>query len=164
MVKNTLKVLYKVIIVAMAYILQIYVINNNELFGVNGDLCLMAVAVITLLENNCVAYAVAGVCGIVSDILFSSIICKYVIIYLIVVSVLIGFKKMYKQDSKVSVIIFSAISVLVSEILNVIFNIIFNGNMVNIFAFVFMVIKECIINICLAFVVYLLYTIYKKEE
>ena len=163
MAKKIFNVIFKIIIFIFVYLLQIYVINNTMFFGVNGDLCLMAVVLIALTENNYTIYIVAGLCGIVSDILFSTVICKYLVIYLLVVSVLIGMKKMYKQDSKLAIIVFSVLAVVISEVLLGVFNLLTVGSAVNIFVFLLNIFKQSIINVCLAFVIYLAFNLVKKE-
>ena len=163
MVKRIFGIILKILIVVLVYLLQIYVINKITFFGVTGNLCLMAVILITLMNNSKMAYVAAVLCGIVSDVLFSPIPCKYLVIYVIVVSVLIGLKKMYKQDSKISIIIFSASGIVISEILMYIFNIFQKGEIVNIFMFLLVILKECIINICLTFVLYLAFKLCRQE-
>lgn len=155
MVKNIFKTLLKILIIMIAYLLQIYVVNNTTFFGVKGDLCLMTVVLITLMEKNYTSYITAAICGIISDALFSTIACKYLIIYLIVVSVLVGLKKMYKQDSKLSIIVFSVAGVIISELLLSVFYLFSTGNFINIFTFIFNLFKQCIINICFAFIIFL---------
>lgn len=163
MAKKIFNVIFKIIIFIFVYLLQIYVINNTMFFGVNGDLCLMAVVLIALLEKNYTAYIVAGVCGILSDVLFSTVVCKYLVIYIIVVSALIGVKKMYKQDSKLAIIVFSVLAVAISEIIIGIFNLFTVRSVVNIFVFLLNIFKQSIINVCLAFVIYLVFNLVKKE-
>lgn len=161
MAKKILKgVSWPVLFVAV-YILQIFVISNTTFFGVTGNLCLMAVVVITLMYENNVAYIAASICGITSDILFSSVLGKYVLIYVIVVAILIGLKKMYKQDSKMAIIIFSALGVIISEILMLAFNIMLGQGLVNIFSLIFTILKQCIVNVFLAFSMYLILRINK---
>ncbi len=164
MVKKILKTILKVVILILVYLLQIYVINNTTFFGVNGDLCLMAVVLFALMEKNNIAYIYAGISGVLSDVLFSNVPCKYLVTYIMVTAVLIGLKKMYKQDSKMAIIIFAISGSIISEILMFIFNVMFTGTFVNIFAFVFLILKECIINIFLAFVLYLVLKLCSKEE
>lgn len=172
MANKILRTVLKILIVVFAYLLQIYVVNNTTFFGVNGDLCLMTVVLITLMEKNHIAYITAVICGVLSDVLFSSVVCKYLVIYVIVVSVLIGLKKMYKQDSKLSIIVFSVAGIVVSEILMLLFNLVSTGEFINVFTFIlninvftfiFNIVKQCIINICLAFVMYLAFRISGKE-
>lgn len=159
MVKKIITALLKILIVIIVYLLQIFVVSNTSFFGITGDLCLMAIVVITLMEENHIAYAAGVLCGITSDILFSTTIGKYLLIYILVVSVLIGLKKMYKQDSKLAIIIFSVCSVITSEILLLLFNIIDSGSFVNLFTYIFNIVKQSIINICLALVIYLMFKI-----
>ena len=116
MVKRILKIFLEIVIVIITYLLQIYVVNNTLFFGVRGEVCLMLIATIALLGNNLRAYVYAIICGLLSDIIFSSGVAKYLVIYVIVVSVLIGLKKMYNQDSKAAIIIFAAISAKVAAV------------------------------------------------
>ena len=164
MVRNVLKGVLKLVVLALVYIVQIYVFNNTTFFGIKGDLCLMAVVLMALMEDNKIAYLYAGVSGAAADILFSTIPCKYIVIYILVTAVLIGMKKMYKQDSKMAIIIFAVLGTVTSEILLYIFNVISTATFVNIFSFIFLIIKESIINIFLAFVLYLALKICGKEE
>lgn len=157
MIKKILKVILEIIILIVVYLLQIYLMNNTTFFGVKGDLCLMLIAIITLLGNNYKSYTYALFLGIISDILFSSIIGKYTMIYVIVVSILIGLKKMYKQDSKISIIIFATLALVISEVIKYLFSIA-TGNFVNIFSVAMLILKESIINIFLAFILYLIYS------
>lgn len=163
MIKKILRVVLKTIIVILAYVIQIYVLNNVTFFGVKGDLCLVTVVVIALTQGSYTKYIVASICGIVSDLLFYNTVGKYLIIYLIVVSILDGLKKMYKQDNKLSIIIFTTVGIITSEILMLLFYIIQNGELVNVIYFVLNVLKQCIVNICLAFGVYLAFRICGKE-
>ncbi len=161
--KKFLKVILKTIIVILAYVVQIYVLNNITFFGVKADLCLVTVVIVVLTQSGYSQYVVAGICGIASDILFYDTVCKYLIIYIIVVSILDGLKKMYKQDSKLSIIIFTTVGVIASEILMLVFFIIENYELVNIIYFILNVLKQCVVNICLAFGIYLAFRICGKE-
>lgn len=163
MAKKILKIVLEVIIVLIAYLLQFYIVNSTTLFGIKGDLCLMVIVVITLIHKNITAYTVAIMCGIMSDMLFFEIPLKHLVIYLLVVSVIIGMKKIYKQDSKMSIIVFSSIATLSVEILRYLFNVLSKGEFVNIFSFILMIIKEGILNIFFALIMYLILNICKQE-
>lgn len=162
MLKKIIKILLKTVVFLLVYILQLYVINNTTLFGVNGNLLLMSVVIITLTQTNLVSYITALAYGLLSDILFYTVPCKYIVIYLLTVSVLISLKKIYNQDSKLAIIIFSTIGTLINGIILYIFNLM-NGISVNIFSFFVLLLKESIINICLAFIMYLIFKLCSKE-
>lgn len=157
MIKNIIKNIIKIVIFIFIYLLQIYVVNNNTLFGVKGDLCLMALVITVLIESNINSYVTAVICGLASDILFSPIILKHTVIYVIVCVVLIGIKKMYKQDSKMSIIIFSVLGTVISQIIFMLFSILGKGEFVNIFSYIFLILKESIVNVFLAFFVYIVF-------
>lgn len=164
MIVKVFKVLLKFVIFILVYLLQIYAINNVNFFGVNGDLCLMAVVITSLIDKNITAYFTAVLCGITSDLLFSPNVLKYVVIYVIVTAILIELKKIYKQDSKLSIIIFSITASVISEIIMAIFMIVTKLEFVNVFSYVFNVLKLCIINVFLAYIVYLALKKCKQEE
>jgi len=134
MLKKIIKILLKTVVFLLVYILQLYVINNTTLFGVNGNLLLMSVVIIALTQTNLVSYITALAYGLLSDILFYTVPCKYIVIYLLTVAVLISLKKIYNQDSKLAIIIFSTIGTLINGIILYIFNLM-NGISVNIFSF-----------------------------
>ena len=164
MIVKVFKILLKFVIFILVYLLQIYAINNVNFFGVNGDLCLMAVVITSLIDKNITAYFTAVLCGITSDLLFSPNVLKYVVIYVIVTAILIELKKIYKQDSKLSIIIFSITASVISEIIMAIFMIVTKLEFVNVFSYVFNVLKLCIINVFLAYIVYLALKKCKQEE
>jgi len=163
MTKNILKTILKITIFIIIYLTQIYVVNTTTLFGVTGDAVLMAVVITALISENKFAYITAVICGVLSDVIFSSVSCKYLVIYIMVVSVLIGLKKMYKQDSKMALIIFSVAGTVISQVIELIFSIMVNGLHVNIFSYVVLILKASIVNIFLAFIIYLALRFCSKE-
>ncbi len=164
MVKDILKISLKVIIVVLAYLLQLFVVNNTHFFGVTGDLCLMVIVIITIVERSPMAYCSAAICGIISDVLFSRVIGKYMAIYIIIVAILLELKKIYKEDNKIAIIIFSSLAVAICEILLYIFNLVITGNMVNLFVFILNILKQSVINICFAYIIYFLFNALRKKE
>lgn len=164
MVKRVFKFLIKVIIFILVYLLQIYVINNVDFFGINGDLCLMALVAAIVIMNSMKAYATAFLCGLVSDILFYEHALKYVVIYVVITAVLIELKKTYKPDSKFSIIIFGVCATVISEVIMALFMIISNFTFVNLFTFIFSILKQCIVNICLAYILSIIFNMCKQEE
>ena len=164
MLKKIFRIILEILFIIVSYIVQIYIINNINFGGVNGDLCLMLIAIITLIEKNRVVYIISTICGITSDLLFSDTLGKYILIYLVVTSVLIGLKKIYKQNSKLAIVVFSIIAVLISEVLLSIFNLVITGSFVNIFILLLNVFKAIIINVIISFVLYFVVKLVKKES
>ena len=156
MAKTILNNFLKIVIIIIVYLLQIYVINNSLLFGINGNLCLVLVILFTLLSGVTEAYIYSFLCGILSDVLFLNTFGKYTLIYIIVTSVLIGFKKIYKQESKYAIIIFIVSGIAISEVLMYVFYLFSSGTAINIFSLILLILKESIINVCLAFILYVI--------
>lgn len=155
MLKKILKIALKIVIFVLVYLLQIYVVNNTIFFGVSSDICLMFVTVTTLISKQVTSYVTATTCGIMSDLLFSNTSIKYVVIYILVTAVLIELKKMYRSDSKIAVIIFGITATVIAGVLLYIFTVMSNGELVNIFTYILNILKVSIVNVCLAYLLYI---------
>lgn len=164
MISRIFKFLLRIMIFVLVYLLQIYVINNVDFFGINGDLCLMALVAATITMKVSASYITAFLCGLISDLLFSPQTLKYVVIYVVITAVLIELKKTYKPDSKFSIIIFGVCATVISEVMIAIFMTITKFQLVNLFAVIFSILKQCIINICLVYILSIVFRICKQEE
>ena len=70
---------------------------------------------------------------------------------------------MYKKESKISIIIFSVSAIVISEMLQYVFNVFHTGTFVNVFTFILIILKQSIINVCLAYVLFLIFKLCKQE-
>ena len=156
MTKKIINYVLKILLICLIYIFQLYVLNNVSFFGVKVNLPLMLIAVISLIYKKSEIYILSVVNGVLSDVLFSSVMGKYLIIYVIVATLLIGLKNTYKQDNKLSVVLFSFIATVICEVILLIFNLFEKSQMINIVIFVWRVFKESIFNIFFAYFIYLI--------
>lgn len=156
MVKNIINVTLKVLVLIVVYVLQFYVFNINLFFGITANICLSYLMVITLLKDNKCIMIYALIMGIVTDIFLANTFFKYVLVYLVIVCIIIELKKIYRQGSKTSLIIYTLCGTLIYEIILLMFNIFAKGQFINIFTYISWVIKEGIINTALSFVLYLI--------
>ena len=159
MVKKILNIVLKIAAICIAYVFQLYIFNNINFYGVKANLPLVLLALISILiENKKEIYAYAVICGLLSDILFGSVVGEFFVINIFVVTILSSIKNTYKQDSKFSVIIFSTVATVVFEIVLVIFTLFAKKEVINIFVVIWAVFKKCIINIFFAYIIYLIWT------
>ena len=117
MLKKILNILLKIITICTLYILQLYVFNNTNFYGIKVNLPLVLLAIISIeTDNKKMIYVYGCILGILSDLLFGNVPLKYLVINIFVVTILSSIKNTYKQDSKFSVIIFSVVGTIVFEI------------------------------------------------
>ena len=159
MLKKVSNVLLKIVIIVIIYILQIYAFNNIEFYGVKANLPLIVIAIVSIIvtDNKKEIYICGIALGILSDLLFGNIICENLVINIFVVTILTSIKNTYKKDSKFSIIIFSVVATIVSYVIFIVFNIFAKKEIINIFVFVWMLFKQCVINIFFAYILYLLF-------
>lgn len=133
--------------------MQLILLNDINLFGTTGNLILVAVAIISLNNNIYVSSIFALVCGIISDMLFTLSIGRFMVIYFIVAIIINGIGKVYKKESNGVIIYITIISTLLFEIFMRISNLASNKGLINLFSFFSMTMKEMVLNIGLAYLV-----------
>lgn len=156
MVKKCLKGLIEMVLIIILFISQIYIFNKVTLFGVKANIILVTILIISMIKDLYISIPFSIACGLACDILFTTGIGKYIVIYLVislVVSTLIG---VYKKGSKGSIIILVALGTTLFELLMSISYFAVNETFVNVIAFIFMTVKEAILNVALAYIVYII--------
>ena len=165
MIKKVLKFILGIIALVFTYILQIYVFNKVEFFGVTADLSLMYVVLVTMKSKTYLAYINAVLCGVLSDFLFSYVPLKYIVVYILCVTLLLSLRKIYNEESKVAILIYGALATVVCQIILLLFNLLSSFYIINPFIVIFSILKQSIINIFLIFVLYiLLHKLYAAKE
>lgn len=161
--KKIINIVLKVILCIVIYVFQIYVFNKIDFFGVTASSILSLIVVVAMLKNVYVAGTIAFVFGCITDIIFGASILQNVVIYLLVVAVISSLKSIYKQDRKTALIILVLIAVVISQIVMFMYNIQTIG-FVNILSLILNIVKQSVIDIFLAYVIYIVITRLDKIE
>ena len=102
--KKTLTIIYIILFVIAIFVLQMFVIDSRELFGVKPNLILICVIVVSLWFGVYTGSIFSLIIGMVTDILFGNGIGLFTISYSIV-GVLVGlFSNNYRKESKVALV------------------------------------------------------------
>lgn len=159
MTKKILKVILKIFVLFVIYLIQIFVLNNVTFFGVKANIPLMLLVIWSMtIDEKIEVYVYAVIIGILNDILFSSILGEYLLINILLTTIITNIKNTYKQDNKFSVIIFSVLSTVIFEIFVILFNVISKQELENVFLILFTIFKLSVINLFFAYVIYLIWT------
>ena len=94
--------------------------------------------------------------GLFTDVILSGGRLKYILIYMVVILVIELLKSICRLENSKSIIIYTATSFAVIQLLSVIFNYIDKGVTINIFVYLFYVIKVILINVPLAYAMFIL--------
>lgn len=154
MVKKIIKIVLSIVSFLLLCLLQIYVFNFTYVLGVRLNGLVICCVIIAMLKPFKISMFVNGLIGLISDMLFGNGNLQYLLVFMLLTIVLECLKLVYKQDSPLSVAVYSGAGIIAFEVLTSIFNIIRIGEVVNIFSFLFFILKTMIINIILAYIMY----------
>lgn len=165
MKKNILTIVYILSFILIVYLLQLYVINPRELFGVKPNLILILVIVISLWYGLYVGGISSLILGIFTDIVFGSNIGIFTISYTIVGCLIGLLNSNYRKESKMSLVYVSIIATFAFEIVQCICTIVVYSADINILYLIKQSIISSLLNIVIVYIVYsVIYTISEYIE
>lgn len=137
----------------LIFLIQTIVLNNIKFFGINSNLLLVTVIMISLWYNTYLSNIFAILTGIIADIFFSFTIGKSAIIYLVISIVITLIAKVYKKDNNLVIISVMILGVIIFEVAMVVVNFGMGLNNISLWQFIKIVIKSSTLNISLAYIV-----------
>lgn len=154
MVKRVVNILMFFIGIILTYIIQIYVLNSLNFFGVRANLILAEIVIVAMLIDKKKSIIFAVVMGIISDLIFQMSLGYDLIMYLIISMVVHRISDKYRKDNKAAIIYMTFVSVGIFEIMELISYMIENKEIVNIFAFLKQTIILCLLSVGISYVLY----------
>lgn len=154
MLKSILKIVLNILSVITLFLLQLYVFNNMHILGARFNVIAVYIIIFAMINSLKTSMAISCIIGILTDIVLGNGKLQYMLIFMIIAIVLESLKLVYKQDSSMSVAVYSLAGIIVLEIMSAIFTLISKGIIINFFTFVFFVIKVLALNIPLAYLMY----------
>lgn len=159
MKKKVLTILYIVILIVFIYLFQLFVINNNTLFGAKPNLILISVIVVSLWYGLHVGAFYSLITGIITDFVFMNSYGIFTISYLIV-GILIGYlSTTYMKENKISLIYITMIATATFEMVQYFIYLIGFGVASNLFYVIKQILVSSLLNIV---IVYILYGVFSK--
>lgn len=158
MKNNILTILYIIILILLVYLIQLYFINERELFGVKPNLILILSIVISLWFGVYIGGISSLIIGIFTDMLFGNI-GIFTISYTIV-GIIVGIlNNNYRKESKMSLVYVTIIATFVFEISEYLCYLF----LFNISSSIFYLLKQIVISSLLNIViVYIIYSVIFK--
>lgn len=154
MLKSILKISLIILSVIVLFLLQLYIFNNIYIFGARFNVIAIFCIIFAMLTSLRLSIPVSMIVGLLSDVLLGGGKLEYLLIFMIIAIVIESLKLLYKQDSSLSVAIYGAAGFIALEIISSIFTAINSGITINIFSYIFFVLKVLIINIPICYLMY----------
>ncbi len=152
--KKALKTIYIFLIIFVIYLIQLFVINNNTLFGVKPNLILICVIVVSLWFGLYTGSIFSFFIGILTDILYGNTYGIFTICYC-VTGVIIGFLNYnYRKENKLSLVYVTIIAVSIFEFIEYISYSIILATYSSFFLLLKQIILSSILNIIIVYIVY----------
>lgn len=148
------------VVVILTFVIQIFISNNFEIFGITPNIILVTLVIISMWNNTSVNLTVACIMGIFADLIFHFDLGQSLIIYIVVALCVSYISGRYRKESKAAIIYITIIATLIVTLVQFVYYIIDNGDIINIFAVFKQTVVEILLNIAIA---YILYKIFEKS-
>ena len=158
--KKVLDVIKIPVIVVLTFIVQIFISNNFEIFGVTPNLILVTVVIISMWNTLSIYLTVAGVMGIFADLIFHFDIGQSLVTYLTISICISYISGRYRKESKAAIIYITAMATGIFTLFQFVYYIIDSTVIINIFVLLKQIIIEILLNIVVA---YILYKVFEKS-
>lgn len=159
MKKNILTFIYMIAFMLFIFILQLFVIDSRDLFGVKPNLILIATIVVSVWFDRNIGTGFGFLMGIITDLLFGSTFGGFTIAYTIVAAIIGVIHDKYMKDSKLSLIYITLMATSLFEIIQYIEYAAVYHVYSNVFYLIKQILVASLLNIAIVFVIYTL--IYK---
>lgn len=139
-------------IVILCFILQIYAFNLITFWGVKANIMLTLCVVLAIWLKPSISIPFNFVIGIISDLIFTFSIGKYLIVYLVLSICIIALSIFYNKENRGTTVIIIIFATILAEYIFGIYNFIKFGTMANVFNITFVGIKGAVLNIIIGII------------
>lgn len=152
------------VIIILTFVIQIFISNNLEIFGVTPNLILVTVVIVSMWNNIIVNVIVASIMGIFADLIFHFDLGQSLVTYLVIALCISYISKKYRKESKAAIVYITIMATVIFTSFQFVYYIIDSSLIVNIFSIVKQIIIEILLNIAIAYVVYKIFEKSMKDD
>ena len=142
------------IIIIVTYLLQITIIPELTVFGINPNLILIVVCSIAFLFGSTSGGVVGFCCGMLIDLYYGRNIGLNALLYLYIGIVLGSFNKRIFKDNYLVILVFMIFTTFIYEMITYVYIVMTYSQSINILSFLSNVISLILINTILSFFIY----------
>ncbi len=152
------------VIIILTFVIQIFISNNLEIFGVTPNLILVTVVIVSMWNNIIVNVIVASIMGIFADLIFHFDLGQSLVTYLVIALCISYISKKYRKESKAAIVYITIMATVIFTSFQFVYYIIDSSLIVNIFSIIKQIIIEILLNIAIAYVVYKIFEKSMKDD
>lgn len=149
-------VILTIIIFFLSFLLQLFLFNNFNLFGVKPNFLLISVIVVNLYTNIYAGTVYSFILGVVADLIFGSN-GMFTISYVITSMILGFFSENYMKENYLSIIVITILSVTCFEIVQYLQSMIMLSKFINLILLLKQLILSIFLNAILVFIMCFLF-------
>jgi len=162
--KKVLDVIKIPVIVVLTFIIQIFISNNFEIFGISPNIILVTVVIISMWNTLIINLTVASVMGIFADLIFHFDIGQSLVAYLVIALCISSISSRYRKESKAAIIYITAMATGIFTAFQFVYYIIDSMVIINIFVLLKQVVIEILLNIVVSYILYKLFEKSMNED
>lgn len=152
------------VIIILTFVIQIFISNNLEIFGVTPNLILVTVVIVSMWNKIIVNVIVASIMGIFADLIFHFDLGQSLVTYLVIALCISYISKKYRKESKAAIVYITIMATVIFTAFQFVYYIIDSSLIVNIFSIIKQIIIEVLLNIAIAYVVYKIFEKSMKDD
>ena len=165
MLKKILTIIYIILLIALVFFLQFFVIDNRTLFGVKPNLILITVIVVSLWYGVYIGTFFSFIIGMCTDFLFGNTTGMFTVAYTLTGAITGLINYNYRKENKMSLVYVTLIFTAIFEFIQYIEYLLITHVYSNLFYFIKQVILSSILNTIIVFIIYgVVYKIVEKFE
>ena len=143
------KVVIIIILSLLCLILQIYVLDKLPFMGARANILLTFCVVLAIWQKPNISIPVSVTIGLVSDMIFTFSIGKYLITYVVLTIITITMSNFYNKENRGATVLIILITTILAEYIFGIFNLIKYATFANVFSIALVGIKGATVNVVL---------------
>ena len=154
MSKQIFKYIYIILLIILIFFLQLFLVNDRELFGIKPNFILILVIVFNLWFGLYKGVAFASVIGIICDLVFGNNNAMFFLSYTIT-SALIGLINFsYNRTNKISLVFVTILFTTIFELVQYVVFLIITSGFISFIPVIKNIIVGSILNIIIVYIVY----------
>ncbi|MDD2628085.1 MAG: rod shape-determining protein MreD [Clostridia bacterium] len=158
--KKTWKSILMLLMIFVAFILQIIMSNNFKLFGMTPNILLVTLIIISMWSEPHTSFIISLLIGVLAELIFNYDIGTTILSYILVSFCISSISKKYRRESKTAVVYMSVVGTSIFLISEYVLYMLEYKKLLNVIVMIENLVVQSLLNIVIS---YVLYRIFEKQ-
>jgi len=163
-VKKIWKNILMLLIIFVAFILQIIMSNNFKIFGTTPNILLVTLVIISMWSDIHISCIISVLIGFLAEIIFNYSIGATIVSYILVSLCISSISKKYRRESKTAVVYMSVIATSIFLISEYILYMLEYKSLLNVIVMIENLVVQSLLNITVSYVLYRIFEKHMKQN